>query len=72
MTVVSVIYVASLIFVIWAIVDIVRQPSWRMSRGRKLGWGLASGVGWLFLGLIGAIVAGVYLVGVRPRLSSLR
>lgn len=33
MTVVSVIYVASLIFVIWAIVDIVRQPSWRMSRG---------------------------------------
>lgn len=40
--------------------------------GRKLGWGLASGVGWLFLGLIGAIVAGVYLVGVRPRLSSLR
>jgi tetrahydromethanopterin S-methyltransferase subunit F len=68
--IISLIYVASLIIVIWAIVDIIRQPSYLMSRNRKLGWGLATGLGWLLLGLVGAIVAGVYFIVVRPRLRS--
>jgi hypothetical protein len=66
----SVVYIASLVFVVWAIQDIVRQPSWKMSRKRKLAWGVTAGIGWFFLGIIGAAVAGVYLIGVRPRLQS--
>ncbi len=72
MSVVSLVYIASLIIVIWAIVDIVRQPSYVMTRNRKLGWGLATGLGWLVLGLVGAVVAGVYLFVVRTRLRALR
>jgi tetrahydromethanopterin S-methyltransferase subunit F len=71
-SVISLVYIASLIIVIWAIVDIIRQPSYLMSRNRKLGWGLAAGLGWLILGFVGAIVAGVYLLVVRTRLRALR
>jgi protein-S-isoprenylcysteine O-methyltransferase Ste14 len=71
-SVISLVYIASLVIVIWAIVDIVRQPSYLMNRNRKLGWGLATGVGWLVLGIVGAIVAGVYLFVVRTRLRALR
>ncbi len=72
MSVISLVYIATLIIVVWAIVDIVRQPSYLMSRNRKVGWGLATGVGWLVFGVVGAIVAGVYLLVVRTRLRSLR
>jgi tetrahydromethanopterin S-methyltransferase subunit F len=72
MSVISLIYIASLIVVVWAIVDIVRQPSWLMSRNQKLGWGLAAGLGWFLLGLVGAVVAAVYLIVIRTRLRSLR
>ena len=71
MSATSVVYVVSLIFVAWAVIDIVRQPAWKMGRNRKLGWSLAAVVGWLFLGFVGAIVAGVYLIGVRPRLRAI-
>jgi tetrahydromethanopterin S-methyltransferase subunit F len=71
-SVVTLVYIASLIIVVWAVADIVRQPSYLMSRNRKLGWGLAAGLGWLILGFVGAIVAGVYLIVVRTRLRSLR
>ena len=72
MSVISLIYIASLIIVIWAITDIVRQPSYLMSRNRKLGWALAAGLGWLALGFVGAMVACVYLIVVRRRLRSFR
>jgi hypothetical protein len=36
--VISLVYVESLIIVVWAIVDIVRQPRYLMTRDRKLGW----------------------------------
>jgi hypothetical protein len=72
MSVISLVYIASLVIVVWAIVDIVRQPSYLMSRNRKVGWGLAAGVGWLVFGVVGAIVAGVYLLVVRTRLRALR
>jgi protein-S-isoprenylcysteine O-methyltransferase Ste14 len=71
-SVISLVYIASLVVVIWAIADIVRQPSYLMSRNRKLGWGLAIGLGWLALGFVGAIVAGVYLAVVRTRRRALR
>lgn len=62
-------YAASLILVIWAISDIIRQPQRKMGRNRKLSWGLAVGIGWLFLGFVGAGIAAFYLIGVRPRLQ---
>jgi hypothetical protein len=71
-SVVTLVYIASLIIVVWAVADIVRQPSYLMSLNRKLGWGLAAGLGWLILGFVGAIVASVYLIVVRTRLRSLR
>jgi tetrahydromethanopterin S-methyltransferase subunit F len=71
-TLISLIYFVSLIIVIWAIVDIVRQPSYLMSRNRKLGWGLAAALGWFLLGLVGAVIAGIYLFVVRTRLRSVR
>ncbi len=69
MAVSLVLYVVSFVLVGWAIFDIVRQPAWKMSRNRKLAWGLGAGVGWFFLGFVGAIVAAIYLFGVRPRLA---
>jgi hypothetical protein len=69
---VSLVYIVSLIIVVWAIIDIVRQPSYLMSRNRKLSWGLAIGLGWLVLGFVGAIVAGVYLFVIRTRIRALR
>jgi tetrahydromethanopterin S-methyltransferase subunit F len=71
-SILSLIYFASLIIVIWAIADIVRQPNYLMSRNRKLAWGLAIGLGWLVLGFVGAIVAGIYLSVVRARLRAVR
>ncbi len=72
MSFISLLYIASLIIVVWAIADIVRQPGYVMSRNRKLGWCLAAGLGWLVFGFVGAIVAGVYLIVVRTRLRALR
>lgn len=69
MAVGTLLYVGSLVLVVWAVVDIVRQPGWRLSMARKLGWGIGAVVGWLVLGLIGALVAAMYLFGVRRRLA---
>lgn len=69
MAVSALLYLGSLALVIWAVVDIVRQPAVRLSAGRKLGWALGAVVGWLVMGLVGAAVAAVYLVAVRPRLG---
>ena len=67
----AVIYPASLVLVIWAIVDIIGQPTWRMNRGRKLTWLWPCALGWLLLGgVVGGIVAVVYLTGVRPKLPA--
>ena len=72
MALVTVLYIVSLVVVVWAVVDIVRQPTWRMSGGRKLAWVASCILGWLLLGLVGAVVAGIYLGVVRPRLSAVR
>jgi len=53
---------------VWAIVDIARQPA--MTSGAKTGWILGLVVGTLLFGLVGLIVALVYLIGFRPRLGS--
>ena len=64
------IYVVSLCFVLWAVVDVARQPRTRLSLGRKVAWLLGTIVGWLIVGFIGGIVALIYLFSVRPRLGT--
>lgn len=64
------VYAASLVLVVWAVIDVSRRPSAIMSPTRKAAWIIGSVVGWLFLGLIGAIVAVVYLVGPRRRMNA--
>jgi hypothetical protein len=65
-------YVLSAALVIWAVTDVVRRPSSVMPPARKAVWIIASIVGWLLFGLIGAAVAVVYLVGPRRRLNAAR
>jgi hypothetical protein len=55
--------------VIWAIVDVAQRPRSVLSSGAKTGWIIGLVVGTLVFGIVGAVVAVVYLVGVRPRLS---
>ena len=62
------VYLSSLVFVIWAVADIVNQPAWRMSRGRKLTWIWPCVLGWLVLGLVGAVVSVIYLTTIKTRL----
>jgi hypothetical protein len=64
--------VLSAALVIWAVTDVVRRPSAVMPPARKAVWVIASVVGWLLFGLIGAAVAVVYLVGPRRRLNAAR
>jgi len=66
------IYGASLIVVVWCIVDVTRRPSDELSIGKKAAWVLASLVGWLILGIVGAAIAVFYLVGPRRKLNAQR
>ena len=72
MDLVTVLYIVSLIVVVWAVVDIVRQPTSRMSGGRKIAWAAACILGWLLLGVVGAVAAGFYLAVIRQRLPAPR
>jgi hypothetical protein len=66
------VYGASLVLVMWAVYDIARRPVSEMPAGRKTAWIVGSAVGWFFLGIAGACVAIVYLVGPRRRLNARR
>jgi hypothetical protein len=67
----TIIYVVSLI-VVWAVVDILRQPTWSLSGRRKFAWAAACILGWLGFGIVGAVAAGIYFGAVRPRLAARR
>lgn len=54
--------------VVWAVVDVIRQPPAALSTGQKVAWVAALVVGLLVVALVGLIVAVVYLAAVRPRL----
>ena len=66
------VYGASLVLVMWAVVDVARRPTNELSPGRKATWIMGSAVGWLFLGIVGAFVAVVYLLGPRRRMNAQR
>jgi hypothetical protein len=57
----------SLVLVIWAIVDVAGRAA--LSPGAKAGWIIGLILGTVLFGVVGLVVALVYLVGVRPRLE---
>ena len=63
-------YAASLVLVMWTVIDVARRPSDVLPIKRKAIWIIASVVGWLFFGIVGAFVAIVYLVGPRRRMNA--
>jgi hypothetical protein len=65
-----VLYAASFVAVLWAVVDVARRPTVLMTPRRKAVWIVAFVVGWLVFGLIGSALAAVYLVGPRRRLNA--
>jgi hypothetical protein len=66
------VYVLSFVVVIWGVSDMVRRPASQLSPGKKAAWIISSLVGWLFLGVVGAAIAVVYLVGPRRRMNAQR
>ena len=63
-------YAASLVLVMWTIVDVARRPSSDLPSRRKVAWIIGSVIGWLLFGIVGAFVAIVYLVGPRRRMNA--
>ncbi len=53
--------------VLWAVVDVARRPT--VSPGAKAGWIIGMVLGTFLFGIVGLVVAIVYLAAVRPRLS---
>lgn len=67
-----VVYGASLAVVLWCVVDATRRPPDELSSGKKAAWVVGSLVGWLLLGIVGAAIAVVYLVGPRKKMNATR
>ena len=66
----ALLYAASLVLVVWTVVDVVRRPTYVLPVNRKVVWIICSVVGWLLFGIVGAFVAIVYLVGPRRRMNA--
>ncbi|MFZ0249016.1 MAG: hypothetical protein WAL61_03660 [Acidimicrobiales bacterium] len=64
------IYGASLIVVIWCVVDVTRRPRNELPPSKKAAWVIGSLVGWLLFGIVGAAIAVFYLVGPRRKLNA--
>jgi hypothetical protein len=67
-----VIYGASLIVVMWCVVDVTKRPREELPLGKRAVWVFASLAGWLIFGIVGAAVAAVYLIGPRRKLNAQR
>jgi hypothetical protein len=59
--------IASLVPIVYAIVDVARRPAWQFSPGRKVLWAVTLGVGWLILWPVALISSIVYLTVLRRR-----
>lgn len=60
-------WLASLIPVVWAIVDVTRRPPWQFSVSRKVMWAVTLGLGWFFLWPLALVSAVWYLSVLRRR-----
>ncbi|MDA8310196.1 MAG: DUF2510 domain-containing protein [Actinomycetota bacterium] len=67
LTIFFLVALASLVPVVWAIVDVARRPTWQFSPGRKVAWGVTLGLGWLLLWPLALISSVVYLAVLRRR-----
>lgn len=67
-----VMYGASLVLVLWCVVDAMRRPPDELAGGKKAAWVIASLLGWLLFGIVGAAIAVVYLVGPRRKMNAHR
>ncbi|MGH8989505.1 MAG: hypothetical protein ACRDXC_13080, partial [Acidimicrobiales bacterium] len=67
LTVFAALAIASLIPIVYAIVDVARRPSWQFSPGRKVMWAVTLGLGWLVLWPVALISSIVYLAVLRRR-----
>jgi hypothetical protein len=65
-------YVVSLVLVLWTVTDVARRPQSELPMRQKAAWIIGSAVGWLLLGIVGAFIAAVYLIGPRRRMNSQR
>jgi hypothetical protein len=65
-----VVYVASIVVVVWGVADAARRSPAVLPSRQKAAWILGMVVGWLLLGLVGAVVAVVYLIGPRRRMNA--
>ena len=65
-------YAASFILVMWTVVDVARRPSSDLPPRRKAAWIIGSVIGWLLFGIVGAVIAILYLVGPRRRMNTQR
>ena len=59
--------IASLVPIVYAIVDVARRPAWQFSPGRKVLWAVTLGVGWLILWPVALASSIVYLTVLRRR-----
>ena len=66
------VYGVSLIVVMWSVLDAVRRPPHELPPGKKAAWVIATLVGWLLFGIMGAAIAVVYLVGPRRKMNAER
>lgn len=66
------VYGVSLLVVIWCIVDVTRRPTDELPRRKKTAWVVASLLGWLLFGIVGAAIAAFYLIGPRRRMNAER
>jgi hypothetical protein len=67
-----ILYLASLVLVIWAVIDVARRPASELPSQKKTLWIIGSLAGWLLFGVVGAAVAVWYLLGPRRRLNENR
>ena len=63
------VYAASLVLVMWCVVDVLRRPPDELRSGKKVAWVAASLIGWLLFGIMGAAIAAFYLIGPRRRMK---
>jgi hypothetical protein len=64
------VYGVSLIVVMWCVVDAMRRPPQELPPGKKAAWVIATLVGWLLFGIMGAAIAVFYLLGPRKKMNA--
>ena len=73
LVVVFVVLVVGLVIPVWAIVDAASRPSgaFAAAGSSKPMWIILMVIGWLVTGVIGVVLAIVYLATIRPRVRAI-